>query len=185
MTLRNVSEIDAEIERLCMGLPNVTFLQGRSTVIQGVRFVGTTLWSEVEPTLWREVFETKGDYKTCYHDNRRLSPLDTSHFHRTYKQRIQAEIAKATEPVVVVTHHLPTYALIPSEFKDSATVSCYASHDDDLFSSRVPLWICGHSHQCGQLQTRQGTLCVINARGYDDQETGYSPSRVATIPGKN
>jgi hypothetical protein len=181
MTLRNVAEIDREIERLCMSLPNVTFLQGRSTVVQGIRFIGTTFWSEVDPAVWQQVFETKGDYKVSYHDNRRLSPVDTSHFHRIYKQRIQTEIAKASEPIVVITHHLPSYSLVPREFAHSPSISCYASNDDDMFSSRISYWICGHSHRSGQIKTPKGTICVINALGYDGQETGYSPKRVIAM----
>ncbi len=180
MTRRNVADIDKEIERLCMSLPNVTFLQGGSVVLQGIRFVGTTLWSETDPTMWQDLFESKGDYKVCYHDNRRLSPVDTSEFHRVYKQRLAAEIQNATEPIVVLTHHLPSYSLVPPEFQQSPSVSCYASHDDDLFGPKVRFWICGHSHRSGQMM-KQGTLCVINARGYAGQETGFSSRRTVKV----
>jgi hypothetical protein len=180
---RNIDRIDKEIEQICMGIPNVTFLQaGDSIVFQGFRFIGSTLWSAVDPKIWQKVYETKGDYKATYTDGRRTSPVDTSALHTFHKQRLRHVIASSAEPVIVLTHHMPSYDLVSPEYKHTENVSCYASHDDDLFSPKVRIWICGHAHRCGRME-KNGTLCLMNARGYESQvgTNGYSPTRTIQL----
>jgi predicted phosphodiesterase len=52
-------------------------------------------------------------------------------------------IEKSRLPVVVITHHIPSY------FEKShmdRTIECFASDCDDLIKPPVKLWIYGHTH---------------------------------------
>jgi hypothetical protein len=170
---RNMDAIDKEIERICAPLPNVIFLQGsRSVVLEGVRFVGTTLWSDVNPAIWDEIGE-KGDYTSTYVDGRKRTPADTVALHRRHKAELAAAIQRYREPLVVVTHHLPSRTLVSPEYRGTPTESCYVSDCDELFRAPVKLWICGHAHRQGKfiVKSREGVgiPCVMNALGYASQ----------------
>ena len=165
---RNMDTIEKEIERICAPLPNVVFLQGsRSTLIDGVRFVGTTLWSDVDPAIWNVLGE-KGDYAASFVEGRRRTPADTVTLHRRQKAELDKAIQAAREPLVVITHHLPSLTLVSPEYHESPTVACYASNCDGLFRPPVKLWICGHAHRQGKFGVK-GIPCVMNALGYASQ----------------
>jgi len=184
---RNMDTIDKEIERICAPLPNVFFLlNSRSVVIDGVRFVGTTLWSDVNPAIWDEI-RTKGDYMATFVDGRLRTPADTVALHRQHKAELAAAIERSKEPLVVVTHHLPSRTLVSPEYRGTPTESCYVSDCDELFKKPVKLWICGHAHRQGQftVMSREGAgiPCAMNALGYASQvaETGTNTTAVIQL----
>jgi hypothetical protein len=156
---------------------NVIFLQaGQSYTVPGtrLRFVGATLWSAIDPALWQEAAEKKGDYKHIsigvpMMGLRKAHPCDTTALHALHKAYLTSAIApqQYKETLIVVTHHMPTLNLLEERFRGERWHSCYVSADDDLLAPNVKLWICGHSHRATQWRAPSGTLCLMNARGYN------------------
>jgi Icc-related predicted phosphoesterase len=103
------ASIDAKLEKLCNNC-KVTYLHKNSVVIDGVRFIGDTLWSmeytdKVISEYPQDVFEHKIDYISAHVES---------------FQFIQKELFASMdtpEPVVVVTHYVPTRKLLKTSDK--------------------------------------------------------------------
>ena len=177
-------------------LPNTIFLQaGQSYIVPGtyLRFVGATLWSAVDPAIWDEFADKKGDFKHTFVSTpmglRNTHPSDTSALHALHKAYLTSAISPlhARETLIVVTHHMPTLNLLEPRFRGERWHSCYASSDDELIASNVKVWICGHSHRATQWRAPSGTLCLMNARGYNTPgeqhrtEDLYHPKSVVEV----
>lgn len=176
----NQSELEAT--RICAMFHNVKLLQsGASYVVPGttLRFVGATLWSAVEPTIWEAVAAKKGDYRKTYTQTqfgiRNTQPSDICALHALHKARLSSAIAPhaKNETLIVITHHMPTLNLLEESYRHDTWRSCYASADDELFKQNVKVWICGHSHRAIRWQSPSGPVCVMNARGYNSTNELY------------
>ena len=166
-------QTEYEIHRIVHDLPNVHYLQsGSSFHIAGIHFVGATLWSAIDPEIWREIETKKGDYLATYMNAafgiRNTHPSDICALHALHKAYLRSAIVERNEVemLVVVTHHMPTLRLLEEHYKTDKLKSCYASPDDDLLYG-PNVWICGHSHRATQLRIPNGPLIVMNSRGYN------------------
>lgn len=171
-----VEDVDECLRDVCCELPNVHLLQhGASVTCNGVTFVGTTLWSD---TSGDETIALYGmtDYRMILgaHETA-ISPATTALWH----QRERAELKKALQkyasspaPLVVVTHHLPSYRLIGEAFAGDDMNAAFASRCDELLATFQPAaWLCGHSHVRLQ-RTIEGVPCYVHAIGYPDEVQG-------------
>lgn len=186
---QNIPDIDTEIDRILYTLPNVQYLNpcetSRETVVfKGIRFLGATLWSNIDKRIWTSpTILKKGEFTHTYLNGRPSTPEYLTQLHEFHRARLAYWIQRSKEPVVVITHHMPSYALVSPEYKATESVSCYASSCEDLMESKVAIWICGHAHKAMEWVAPSGTRCVMNARGYPDQVIagGYSPRRTVTV----
>lgn len=191
-----MNETDAYISASVKRFPNVAFLQnGASYVIPGthIRFVGATLWSAIDPQIWAEIESKKSDFKNVYTDHyytrRLIKSSDICAVHALHRTNISSELAPHTigETLIVVTHHMPTQNLLEPHFRHEIWNSCYASNDDDLITSNIAAWICGHSHRATSWKAPNGVMLYMNARGYNNpDELGrtvdlYNPRAEITV----
>ena len=87
--------------------------------------------------------------------------------HRKCLEFIKKSVVESdAEHIVVVTHHLPTMALVAPHHKRSPLNSAFANNLDDFIAeSRIDVWIYGHSHT--NIDTDiTGTKVVCNQLGY-------------------
>jgi hypothetical protein len=61
-------------------------------------------------------------------------------------------------------------SLLEEKYMSHPMRTCYASADDDLFTSNIVVWICGHGHRAKQWK-KEGDRpeFVMNARGYPSE----------------
>ena len=80
---------------------------------------------------------------------------------------IKQSVAESTaEHIVVVTHHLPSLAVVAPQHKDSLLNSAFATELGDFIAdSRIDVWIFGHSH-ANEEATIGNTRLVSNQLGY-------------------
>ena len=175
-------QTDAHIRQICYRLPNVIFLQsGQSYVLPNtnIRFIGATLWSNIDTSIWDTIKDKKGDFKVIYTQTpnsiRRTHPSDICTLHSMHRAWLSSAIAskKENEILIVLTHHMPTMKLLEDRYQNDPLRSCYASKDDDLLTHDVAVWICGHGHRSTKLKIPYGPYCVMNARGYNRQNELY------------
>lgn len=156
---------------------NVHFLERDSVIINGIRFIGCTLWSNTE----RFLEEILADYTLIAgEEGNAVKPADVLAWHQRDRAWLEAQLVD-TMPTVVVTHHLPTYALIAAQVAASVSIPGFASHMDDVIRPPVLAWICGHIHFAKRVIVN-GVPCVLNPKGYLSEgslRTGYNP--IATL----
>lgn len=156
---------------------NIRVLDDNACVIDSVRILGSTLWTDFE-------FDGKGetwfarqrakrmirDFSTITYDNRRFTPEDSVDLHRKSVAWLVAELEKEfAGPTIVVTHHLPAAPSVASQYRNDPLNPAFASRLEDLIETYRPeLWIHGHTHVACDYEI-YGTRVVCNPRGYPSE----------------
>jgi predicted phosphodiesterase len=157
---------------------NVHFLENQSAVINGVCFLGCTLWTDFDlfgssglsRVLAREQMNDYRRVRLSTHQFRKLRPADTAGFHyksRNWLRREFSDDASCNKPVIV-SHHAPSIVSLPLDRRVDELCPAYASHLDNLVGeSGAALWAHGHIHSSSDY-TIGTTRVVCNPRGYPD-----------------
>ncbi|MER8911426.1 metallophosphoesterase [Mesorhizobium sp. M0854] len=169
--------------------PNVHFLENGSVVIDGVRFIGATLWTDyrIEGHLEVAMYharERMNDYKQIAKQRnpwQRFVPETAFRMHQDSRRFIDIALKSDRIASVVVTHHLPHARSIPWRFKGDLLNAAYASDLTETIESGHPtLWVHGHTHDSCDY-TVGSTRIVCNPRGYDDENTAFDPALVVSV----
>jgi len=186
-----------ELKRLCDGT-HVHVLDNSGVVIEGVRFLGTTLWTDFE------LFSEDGKKTTALTEAQRLmrdfsrirlsqasdavfTPQDSAALFKRHASWLADELAVAHDgPTVVITHHAPSPRSIHPRFADSPLNTCFVSDAEHLLdASRVQLWIHGHTHDSFDYRLN-GTRVLCNPRGYAkdgvNENPLFDPDLVVHVP---
>jgi Icc-related predicted phosphoesterase len=140
-------------------LPGVTVLDDEAVEIGGVRFFGSTLWSDFQgrsETAMNAIRRRMGEYffvKTYAGSDAgtlpRFRPEDALKAHDLAKAALRREVTKDDgKRTVVITHHAPSRLGLNPRFAGNGLDPAYASSLDDEMSrfENVPVWVHGHTH---------------------------------------
>lgn len=180
----------------------VHFLENSDVVIDGVRFLGCTLWTNYSAygditrsmyDLWRGLADfseirvypngifSSDSNEDVGNDYRGMRPEDQI---RLFERSLSWLREKLSEPfsgkTVVVTHHGPSPACQHPKFELSPISAGFWSNIEDVVG-QADLWIYGHSHACLDAMVN-GTRVVANQLGYPrEQVDGFIPDKVIEI----
>ena len=160
----NMDEVDNEIKNITTKFNNVTFLNNNKFDLDNYTVLGTTLWSKIQQIPKKTI----GDDLYIKYQNRQINFQDLNKFHYDSVEWLEKNIKESTKPVIVLTHHLPSYKLIVDKFKVGSFAPFqdrFASDLDHLITNPVKFWLCGHSHSTNEMKIN-GVFCAINAFGY-------------------
>lgn len=172
-------------------LHDVHFLEGESVTLEGVRFLGATLWTDFELFGLDKKSQAMSESARLMNDFHlirtrplpaertmvgprgspwKLNPAHTLRRHRETLAWLQNELPLGdAEKTVVVTHHLPSGRSVAPQFEKEILSAIYASNlpQDVLMGAAV--WIHGHAHtsfdyQIGDRESSARVVC--NPRGY-------------------
>lgn len=159
--------------------------------IDGVRFLGTTLWTDFRLCGEGEAWFARQRAKRLIHDftsirngDRRFTPEDSVRLHESGRAWLVDELRKGFDgPTVVVTHHLPATPSIANRYRNDPLNPAFASRLEDVIETYRPeLWIHGHTHVACDYEIH-GTRVVCNPRGYpgESSDRGFRPALVVKI----
>lgn len=182
-------------------LANVHVLEHASVVLEWgadphpvrVRVAGCTLWTDIPPSLHDVARSALSDYTKIgafvLTDRgaqwRRLQPSDTSAMHADSVAWLHATLDASGEPVLVVSHHLPTTAAIADRWRGEPTNCGFATELPRAVRAHPRLlgWIAGHTHEriVAPLGADDGAVAkrvYVNPRGYPHERgrNGYDPT---------
>lgn len=154
---------------------NVHVLDNDSLELGGVRFLGTTLWTDYRMTGNQPLAEINAqriikDF-SCIANRlgNQLLPSDLAAEHSVARTFLERELGRGFEgKTVVVTHQAPSALSIHPRYLDhrSHLNASYASNLDPLIGGdQMSLWIHGHVHDSMDYD-QYGTRVVCNPRGY-------------------
>ena len=165
-------------QALKAGAPgNLHVLDNDSREIDGVRFLGATLWTDFriygEGEAWfarQRARRSIDDFTVIRNGDRRFTPEDSVALHEISKAWLVGELMKAVDcRTIVVTHHLPASPSIASRYRNNPLNPAFASNLEAVIETWQPdLWIHGHTHVACDYQIH-GTRVVCNPRGYPSE----------------
>jgi predicted phosphohydrolase len=131
--------------------PNI-YLLNRATyeLLPGLHIVGCTLWSHIFKMYEPTASKRSNDIRRIRRGGGLLKLDDMNEMHMTdleWLEKTLADVAARGEKAIVMTHHMPTYALIDEKYDREAETNClFATQLDRLICEPVVAWFCGHSH---------------------------------------
>jgi predicted phosphodiesterase len=185
-----------EIRRLCTG-SRVHFLEADEFRIDGVRFLGTTLWTDFalfgDGPQRTQAMQQAGSLIRDFSAIRRaespegfFSPEDSVALFARARAWLESRLLEPFDgPTVVVTHHAPSPKSAHPRFAGSLLNAAFISDAEPLLGGdRVGLWIHGHTHDSFDY-TVAGTRVLCNPRGYVrhgvNENAFFDPSLVVTV----
>jgi predicted phosphodiesterase len=175
-----------ELRRLCAGT-HIQMLDNDQVIIGGVRFLGTTLWTDLllfgngsrraaaieDAQLFIRDFS-----RICIDETMEtlFSPADSAALFARHAGWLAARLAEPhAGPTVVITHHAPSPRSVHPRFADSLLNVCFVSDAERLLDgNRARLWIHGHTHDSFDYRVN-GTRVVCNPRGYAQDGVNENP----------
>jgi hypothetical protein len=179
----------------------IILLDDAVTVIDDVRFIGSTLWSDFSArpgyvafdTAVRDAARLMNDYKFIKvgkgRSRDRIRPGDTINAHKIARNFIEKALAEPFEGgTAVITHHAPSYrSLLGAGVQFAEMDWCYASNLEHLMTGEnaPQIWMHGHVHANRDFVVGE-TRVVANPRGYpaalgQRENPDFDPAFVAEI----
>jgi Icc-related predicted phosphoesterase len=173
---------------------NVSYLDNGFTIIDGVAFIGSCLWTDFscsDPLAIMDAsrgmndfrcikvrnYEVSGVYGTVI-NSACLTPEDTVVRHYVSRQFIEKSLAlNRDKPCVVISHHAPSFQSVSDRFKaDSLNAAFYSNLEELILHYQPAVWAHGHMHDSKDYLIGD-TRVVCNPLGYHGAEInkGFNP----------
>ena len=175
-----------ELKQLCAGT-NIRLLDKGEVIIDGVRFLGTTLWTDFmlfgdgdeRMAAMREALSFMRDFSRIRIGAAAEAPFTPAASAALFKVQagwLERKLSEAhAGPTVVITHHAPSRKSIHPRFSDSLRNACFVSDAERLVDGgRSCLWVHGHTHDSFDYFLN-GTRVVCNPRGYAKDGVNENP----------
>lgn len=170
---------------------NIHVLNNEAIVLDGIRFLGSTLWTDFrlngESESWfarqraRSLMEDFAAIKTGGHS---FTPEVSVGLHDASRAWIAGQLDIHFDgPSIVVTHHLPAAMSVAKRYANDSLNPAFASNLEDIIEKYRPdLWIHGHTHEPCDYELF-GTRVVCNPRGYprEKRDSSFDPCLVVEV----
>jgi 3',5'-cyclic AMP phosphodiesterase CpdA len=165
-------------DQIRANLPDrVTFLENETLDIDGVVFVGATLWTDMNkshPLTMMQCRDAMNDYRSIKRKMpgtdqvTKLRPENTVYAHESSVKFITETVeADPARTYVMVTHHAPSLLSIHPDYAANTTNGAYASDLSELFLNHPQIRVATHGHTHDRFKYQVGDAWVLcNPRGY-------------------
>lgn len=161
---------------------NVHLLDRDELTLDGVRFLGTTLWTDFAlgvdgasrtyamaqaASASNGMSDFLGQIREFQGGKRsKFTPRDSLIEHELDRAWLLERLAEKTSvPTVVVTHHAPSDRGMHPKYAGSVLNAAFYSNLPPEFFAGVSLWVHGHSHSSSDYM-HHGARVLANPRGY-------------------
>lgn len=175
---------------------HVTFLENSYVELDGIRFWGATMWTNMDrhnPLAIQAAKEGLSDFREIKYKHKvtqpnghsywtsQFTPEFTTQLHRQSLQSLQKSLLDQV-PHFVITHHAPTHMSIDPVYNNSTLNACYYSDLSNLILDHphITHWVHGHTHNPSDYMVGS-TRVTCNPRGYHGYETSadhYTPTTI-------
>lgn len=184
-------------------LRNLHFLDKQWVEIEGVLFLGGTLWTDMnkeDPITLSQIARMMNDYRVIKESSRRVSyrtypdgddgpvvfkdrpgtfsPQTSVNDHKAMLQFVREKLAEVgpDKKIVIVGHHAPSKVSIKPRYRGDHVVNgAYSSDLSELMldNPNIKLWTHGHTHDSFDYMIGS-TRVFCNPRGYHHYEENRS-----------
>lgn len=164
---------------------NLYVLDNDIKVIDDVKFLGCTLWTDMNKNDFgtkRECYRYMNDFRCIKYNDKKLTPDDTIDMHEESVAFLKKALKEVTtDKVVVTTHHAPHYKSIYPMYHGSLINHAYYSDLENLIlDNKIDIWFHGHCHNHVDYYVG-ATRIINNPRGYAKREKIADDFKLLTI----
>jgi hypothetical protein len=178
-------EIKNIIKAIVSSLSNVYFLDCGSIILDGVRFIGMTLWTNIPKHLHDKLLPLMTEStKVYYHYSNNVTPQYLSSIHHQEVQWLLTELSSdQITPTIIVSHHLPSDKLIHPRYtqlvdeKSKIIQHAFVTNLEYIRQGNLIGWIAGHTHSTMWTYIDK-VLYLVNPLGASKENIGF---RVVTL----
>lgn len=171
-----LSDFNTSLRMLLVNNSNIHFLNNQYVDIEGVRFIGSTLWTNFRynPLAMMAAKAMIKDFTLI----RSFSPETSAKEFYQSKEFLKYAYESTKGPKVIVTHFLPATECIHPRYCNENLINNYFSNNmgDWISYLENTTWVYGHSHDCMETQIGEVTL-HCNPLGYE-ADNQYIPKLI-------
>lgn len=146
--------------------PNLMVLDNQVGVVNGQRFLGSTLWySQPNYTMWSDF-----EYINSWYLNNREEFYTARNF---LDENLQ-------EGDVVLTHMLPSWRCVAPRYGSDPNNQFFVNNVEPLFDRKPKLWCHGHTHTANDF-ILDSTRVVCNPLGTSAEPNGFDFNKIVDI----
>lgn len=165
----NIDMVEERIKTVVSKYMNVTYLQNSYEDYNNIRWIGSTLWSQLDNPK-----KFINDVSTIQH----MTVDKYNMMHNIAVKSIEMNLENSELQCIVITHHMPSYQLISKEYYDDNYNMWFASHMDNIIEQnkdKLLGWIYGHTHQPNDSMI-YGVKMICNPVGYkgENKKVNYN-----------
>lgn len=170
---KSIEETEGLIKNICASIDptKITFLNNSTYDLGEFRFLGTTLWSELDTRYCYEIRSSISDF-WCIKDWN-IGKWRDMYFDNVVWLRLHSEEARQeNKQVIIMSHHAPLQYVGNSKYADSQLKSAFCSDMHDFIKNRkdvIRYWFYGHDHHSMQSEV-DGVIVLSNQVGYGEHE---------------
>lgn len=169
----------------------IALLDNAETKIDGVRFLGATLWTDfcLDGAERRaEVMQLSRpyivDFRAIRDGDGLFTPETSVRLHEASRAWLGERLTEHFPgPTVVITHHAPHPLSVHARFAKHPANGGFVSNLEDVMGTAV-LWIHGHTHNSFDYSVK-GTRVVCNPRGYVYVKKAPNTDTVLAVKAEN
>lgn len=164
--------------KICAVRRNVNYYYNSLLNIGGVRLIVSPLWSYIPVEQAAFVKNGVSDFHRISYNNSKLTIDEFNREHERclnfIKRSVNESAKENSGPIVVVTHHVPSFELSSPDYAGSRISGAFTTElANYIEASPIDYWIYGHSHR--NIDKIIGnTKCVSNQLGYVFYEEHHS-----------
>ena len=165
----------------------IHFLEKDAVIIDGVRFLGTTLWTDFDlygpqaaVAAMQMASQVMPDFRIIDSNDGDYTPMMSITRHKESLDWLRTQLQTPFDgKTVVVTHHAPSALSVPEQFKGDTLSPAFSSNLDALVA-QADLWIHGHTHTCFDYPVERARV-IANPGGYPNENAAFDAALVVDI----
>jgi len=156
----SIIDTNNKLQEITKNYDNIFFLNNSYYKLDDCIIVGSTLWSDIDDSVKLNDFNCIKNFTHNHYRN----------LHYESVKYLSEFIKNTNEPIIVLTHHFPTFKMIDSKYyKYGISNTGFYSKLDYLIKPPIKYWISGHSHTTKTIEYNNVNL-LCNALGYFNEE---------------
>lgn len=178
--------------RKVAGKLGIHFLENDVVEIAGVRFLGSTLWSDFQLygneralNSIQAARNSISDYSAIFGVVKKfIEPRDTIKLHGAARAFLERELSKPFDgETIVVSHFAPHRGCVEARFDGGSLTPYFTVGMAPLMEKhRIALWAFGHTHYNVDFVAEGGCRVISNQRGYPhEQSPGFRDDLVIEL----
>lgn len=167
---KDIHESRASLAGICQDIPGVYLLDDGFVDINGVRFIGSTLWSdcgnrEKQALISQYIFK----YWPILSRGQVFSPADSTFMHQQMLDYVRYQLSEARSLdliPVVISHQAPSKKSVGARFLASEVNEAFYTDLEDFIELNEPAyWFHGHMHHNCFYKVGDVTQVICNPQG--------------------